>query len=58
MRVAVEMISEICYEFRMIGVPVDGPTDVFFGTESVVRTLAGKKVLEEEAQGFATPSNL
>ena len=44
-----EMISEICYEFRMIGVPVDGPADVFFGTESVVRTLAGKKFNEEEA---------
>ena len=37
MQIAVEMIEGLRYKLRMIGVPVDGPADVFCDDESAVK---------------------
>ena len=40
MRIAVEMIEGLRYKLRMMGVPVDGPADVFCDNESVVKNTS------------------
>ena len=41
MRIAVEMIEGLRHKLRMMGVPVDGPADVFCDNESVVKNTSG-----------------
>ena len=38
MRVAVEKLKSIRYKLRMMGVPIDGPCNVFADNESVVKS--------------------
>ena len=40
MRIAVEMIEGLRHKLRMMGVPVDGPADVFCDNESVVKNTS------------------
>ena len=39
MRIAIEMIEGLRYKLRMMGVPIDGPCDVFCDNESVVKNV-------------------
>jgi hypothetical protein len=36
MKIAVELIESLQYKLRMLGVPVDGPSDVFCDNQAVV----------------------
>ena len=39
MRIAIEMIEGMRYKLRMLGVPIDGPCDVFCDNDSVVQNV-------------------
>ena len=40
LRISTEMIEGLRYKIRMFGVPIDGPTDVFFDNQSVVTNVS------------------
>jgi hypothetical protein len=40
MRIGVEMIEGLRYKLRMMGIPIEGPTNVFCDNESVVKNAS------------------
>ena len=44
MRVALELIEGLRYKLRMLGVPVEGPADVFCDNEGVVRNTTAPEL--------------
>ena len=40
LRIAIEMIEGLRYKLRMMGVPIDGPCDVFCDNEGVVKNVS------------------
>ena len=39
MRIAVELVEELCYKLQMTGLPIDGSTNVYFDNTSVVKSM-------------------
>ncbi len=37
MTVDIDMVEGMCYKLRMMGVPLNGPTPIFFDNQSVVK---------------------
>ena len=40
LHIAVEMNEALCIKLRMLGIPIDGPTNGFFDNETVVKMPA------------------
>jgi hypothetical protein len=40
MRQAIELVKALRYKLRMFGIPVEGPTDVFYDNESVFKNVS------------------
>ena len=54
LRIAVEMIEGLRYKLRMMGVPIDGPTNVFCDNESVVKNVSNPdSPLKKKANAIA-----
>lgn len=54
MRVAIEMIEGLRYKLRMMGIPIDGPTNVFCDNAAVVRnSTAPESVLKKKHNAIA-----
>ena len=39
-RIAVDLVVELCYKLRMLGVPVAGPSKLFGDNKSLVTTVS------------------
>ena len=54
MKTAIEMIEALRYKLRMMGVPFEGPTDVFCDNESVVKNVTRpESVLKKKHNAIA-----
>ena len=54
MKIAIEQIEALRYKLRMLGIPVDGPTNTFCDNESVFKNLTRpESVLKKKHNAIA-----